>query len=567
MIRKLTIFLVLLTLVPGNQLVVSIDGLNYNENEFFEFYPKTEWERINSDQKQRILKDFIRKKVAVVAAKEENFFNNPRTAIKLRNRFDFLYVNKTYEKLVALPLVPKEYIEEGKKHILRDLNISHILIGFIGSEMPGNFTRTDQEAYEEASEILTLISDSLTFESLALTKSDDPGVKSNKGNLGWVSWGKMDPEFQKELFQLKKGDVSNPIKTKYGYHIVSVFDEKDSEAVNFPEEKLIEKVEYSSLGLIKNKLRSAADSYDKELLSKINFRLNEDVIARLSQILNEHKSKMTYMNNVDIIPVLKEYEKDDILVVYNNKGYGIKWLINKISKSSPSRRPSITDIESLKYAIKTLILQIFAIERGKENNLNQSYGFKSQYSGIETEVLYDEYVRYLVNNAPKPTEEELRSYYNKYKDSKYKEFEKYSVYNLKVKDKNIADSLSIAIEKGSDFFELAKNFSLLNPKNNGKMIPFDKNKNKDIVEALKGVKPGNYSNVFNSRDKKWSIIYFDKMIPEEILSFDKVKNRIKTALNKENQNTFKESTFTSHNDKYNVSINEKFLKIENNIND
>ena len=34
------------------------------------------------------------------------------------------------------------------------------------------------------------------------------------------------------------------------------------------------------------------------------------------------------------------------------------------------------------------------------------------------------------------------------------------------------------------------------------MIPFDKNKNKDIVEALKDVKPGNYSNVFNSKSKQ-----------------------------------------------------------------
>ena len=101
--KVLTIFSILLTSVFANQLVVSINDVNYNENEFFEFYPKSEWERINPTQKNRILKDFIRKKVAVIAAKEENFLNNPRTAIKLRNRFDFLYVNKTYEKLVALP--------------------------------------------------------------------------------------------------------------------------------------------------------------------------------------------------------------------------------------------------------------------------------------------------------------------------------------------------------------------------------------------------------------------------------------------------------------------------------
>ena len=126
----------------SNQRVVSIGEDNYNENEFYEFYPKSEWERINQNQKERIINDFIRKKMAVLAAKEQSFLNNPRTAIKLRNRSDFLFVNKTYEKLVALPLVPSEYIELGKLYILKDLNISHILIGFNGSEMPGEFNRT-----------------------------------------------------------------------------------------------------------------------------------------------------------------------------------------------------------------------------------------------------------------------------------------------------------------------------------------------------------------------------------------------------------------------------------------
>ena len=115
MLRKLIILLLFTSYSFANEHVISIAGTNYTENEFFEFYPKTEWERITQKQKERIMTDFIRKKTAYFSAKDGNFLNNPRTAIKLRNRFDFLYVNKTYEKLVALPLVPQDYIELGKK--------------------------------------------------------------------------------------------------------------------------------------------------------------------------------------------------------------------------------------------------------------------------------------------------------------------------------------------------------------------------------------------------------------------------------------------------------------------
>ena len=197
MVRNLFVLLLILSCIFSNERVVSIGDNVFFENEFYEFYPKSEWERINPQQKERILNDFIRKKTAVYEAKEEHFLENPRTAIKLRNRGDFLFVNKTYEKLVALPLVPLEYIELGKKYILKDLNISHILIGFNGTEMGGDFNRNKLEAYELASELLSKLGSSFSFDSLALNYSDDPGVTGNKGNLGWISWGKVDPDFQK----------------------------------------------------------------------------------------------------------------------------------------------------------------------------------------------------------------------------------------------------------------------------------------------------------------------------------------------------------------------------------
>lgn len=562
MLRKLIILLLFISYSFANEHVISIAGTNYSENEFFEFYPKTEWERITQKQKERIMTDFIRKKTAYFSAKDENFLNNPRTAIKLRNRFDFLYVNKTYEKLVALPLVPQDYIELGKIYILKDLNISHILIGYTGCEMPGDFTRSKKDAYETASEILASITDSTDFEKLAVEFSEDPGASGNKGNLGWVSWGKVDPEFQKHVFLLSKNEYSDPIETKYGYHVVYIVDEKDSEAKGYPFDKLNERVEYSSLSLVKDQLKEAADNHDKNLLSDIGFKFNEPIVEKIGLILSEHQKKTTYMNNVDIIPVLKDYTQNDIVLIFNKKGYGIKWLINKLSKTAPSRRPSIADTETLKLALKTLVLQLQAIEKGKTHNLDNSYGFQSQYRGAEEEVLYDAYVRYLVNNAPEPTNDEMNTYYEKYKETKYKEAERYSVYNLKVKYQNLADSLYTAIENGSDFFKLANEFSLLSPKKSGKMHPFDKSKNKDIVAELKKIKPGKYTSVFKSRDKKWSIIYFEEIIPEEILSYERVKNRIKTALTKENQESHKENTFKNLNNKYEVSLNNSFFNFE-----
>ena len=558
MIRTIFYIAISFNLLYSNIEVVKINNKSFLEDVFYEFYPKKEWVRLKKEQQERVLKDFIRKKTSSLEATAQGFLNDPSTAIKLKNRFDFLYVNKVYEKLVALPLVSDEYITFGKKHILRDLKISHILIGFKGNSVK-NSTLSEKEAYDKASEILVLSKDSASFSNLALNISDDPGVTTNNGVLGWVSWGKMDPEFQQKVFELNKGDFSDPIKTKYGYHVVLVLDDRPSEAINFSSEKLKERVEFSSLGSVKNLLKETADNYDKSTLTENNFNFNDSSVLSLVDILKNHQKKTTYMNNIDIVPILNDYDKKDVIVVFQGKGFGVKWLSNRISKSSPSHRPKITNEKELKLAIKSLVLQFLAIEKGKLFNLEKSYGFKAQYNGIREEVLYDKYTKSILNGAPEPSIEDCEDYYIEHKNSKYIEPEKYSVYNMKVKTQKVADSLYTSIKQGSDFFELAKKYSLLSPRKAGKMIPFDKSKNKDIIDAINNISIGEIAKPFQTRDKKWSIIYYDDLIKEDTLDFEKVTNRIKVVLTKENQKNHKEQSFLNLNTKYNVKVNPDFF--------
>jgi len=64
------------------------------------------------------------------------------------------------------------------------------------------------------------------FAKLAEEYSDDPGSVAEGGDLGWFGRGRMVPEFEDATFKLAPGQISDPIKTQYGYHIVQVL-EKD----------------------------------------------------------------------------------------------------------------------------------------------------------------------------------------------------------------------------------------------------------------------------------------------------------------------------------------------------
>jgi len=71
------------------------------------------------------------------------------------------------------------------------------------------------------------------FESLALEYSDDPEISSNKGNLGWFELNSLTiPQFFAVLDTLPVGDISNPFKTDFGYHIVTIFEKREGGALS-----------------------------------------------------------------------------------------------------------------------------------------------------------------------------------------------------------------------------------------------------------------------------------------------------------------------------------------------
>ena len=76
------------------------------------------------------------------------------------------------------------------------------------------------------------------FSQLASKFSEDPGSKNDGGHLGYMKKGQMVPEFEEAAFNLKAGQMSEPVKTSYGYHLIKVLDRKEPQTQSFDEVKL-----------------------------------------------------------------------------------------------------------------------------------------------------------------------------------------------------------------------------------------------------------------------------------------------------------------------------------------
>jgi peptidyl-prolyl cis-trans isomerase C len=89
---------------------------------------------------------------------------------------------------------------------------------------------------EKAKEIFELIAHDGDFVELAKQHSTGPSAPQG-GDLGYFGPGQMVPEFQKAAFALKTGEVSLPVKTKFGWHIIKVEDRRESGMPSFSQLK------------------------------------------------------------------------------------------------------------------------------------------------------------------------------------------------------------------------------------------------------------------------------------------------------------------------------------------
>lgn len=108
---------------------------------------------------------------------------------------------------------------------------SHILIEPVGTE------RNFELAKQQAEKVLAEIKGGKTFADMAKKYSKDPGSKDKGGDLGFFSRDTMVKEFSEAAFSLAVGQISEPVKTDYGYHIIKVTGRKEAKGEEFEKEK------------------------------------------------------------------------------------------------------------------------------------------------------------------------------------------------------------------------------------------------------------------------------------------------------------------------------------------
>ncbi len=198
-------------------------------------YVESEYKRFNTEldvQMIELIPELFADQVKITEKQIKSYYESHKTDFEQKKQFVIDYLLLTADDMKDKVIVrDKEITKYYDKHkntefsIKESYNSRHILIPVEGKQE----AKDDEKAKKQADRIYAeLRKNKENFAKLAMAHSADPGSKKNGGNLGWVTQGSFVQAFEQTVASLKKGEISKPVKSQFGYHIIELIDRKEA---------------------------------------------------------------------------------------------------------------------------------------------------------------------------------------------------------------------------------------------------------------------------------------------------------------------------------------------------
>lgn len=208
----------------------------------------------------------IKAKITLSPAEIQAYFAAHRASFQVPEKKSYLIYALDEARVAATIQLPeadlkKAYAENQERFRTPErVKASHILL--MTKDKPASEVPAIQKKLED---ILKQVRGGANFAELAKKNSEDPGSAVKGGDLGWVTRGQMVPEFEKATFEAKKGEVTNLVKTVYGFHIIKIEEHEQARLRPFEEVKTELAAELGK-AQVNDKLQRAADDIRSALV-------------------------------------------------------------------------------------------------------------------------------------------------------------------------------------------------------------------------------------------------------------------------------------------------------------
>ncbi|HEV2499967.1 MAG TPA: peptidylprolyl isomerase [Terriglobia bacterium] len=267
-----------------------------------------------------------------------------------------------------------------------EVKVSHILL-----KTTGESSQQEQQTLQLAQKVLAQVKAGGNFADLAKKYSQDPGSAQNGGELGWIKRGQTVKAFEDAAFSMKPGEISNLVKTEYGYHIIKLEDKQTAHLQPFSEVKAT--IEAT---LQKQALQQAQNDLAAKIENEVKANpLDFDAVAKQNGLQSGETPLFAYDQPVPDLGNNEAFENLSFQLEPNSPGQPIQVpkgiAVIMVTKIVPEHLPVLSEVEQkVEQDYRAEQAQIMTAEKAKQfaaqassgnfAKLAQTAGYKVQQS-------------------------------------------------------------------------------------------------------------------------------------------------------------------------------------------
>ncbi|RKX29595.1 MAG: hypothetical protein DRP47_01315 [Candidatus Zixiibacteriota bacterium] len=302
---------------------------------------------------------------------------------------------------------------------------------------------------DTAQMLLERIENGDNFEKLANEYSIDPSVSKNNGDLGYFTWGDMVEPFQEAVWAMEPGQVSPPVKTQYGYHIIKVVDRLPNEyRTDFESMKSDIKNQLTTI-----KRRKIGEAFLEEIKQRYEIRIDTatcDYLMHKREIVYPPQLLKTLPRNDFDPEQLDRSEGELVLATWNGGQMSVLEYLDHIRELPAKIKPDLDDYDSLSTVIFHLKLNDMLILEAHSDGIDNDPLYLKKLQLFKELSMADIMKNDSIPTLPPPDDEATRLYYDEHIEE-FTDPARIHVYEILLSDELMAQKLAKEIKSRKAF--------------------------------------------------------------------------------------------------------------------
>ena len=505
--------------------------------------------RSELDRRRDALDKLINDQVMILGAYKEGLDVEVAKDTAIQEQKERILLQQLYQKeIVDKSTIPESELKEHYENMKKEIHAWHILV----------------ETKAQADSIYQQLQEGADFGELAKEKSIDPSAKNNAGDLGFFGWGRMVPEFQEVAFKLKEGEISKPVKTNFGWHIIKLVEQREVEQQPFEQAK-----EMIRAGLQRQRTQERIEEYFDELKKNVNFQSNQEAIdLLLSKKTEPPPDTLGSRRMGDELEMDKftDQEKNTILVTHKDGQITVGDFVEMFNNLPPQMRPpQLNDGKQIEQiAFQSMVMDIL-LEAARRQKLEETKDFEEGWQKLIEGEMAKRMSSDVILKGVGITDEEIQSFYDRHPERWEKPAE-VQVKEILVKTEEEASDVLSQLKKGADFEKLAEEVTIRTYVKNkgGDLGSFRRTRYPELFDAAFEMKKGELKGPIKINDRQlgegYAVIKLIDKKDAGKTTLDEIKDQVTRQARREKDNKIVNQWIDTQKARLTIEIDEEVLK-------